>query len=81
MSQGVHSPVVVAEVTRADGSRRKTGLLSGKWEKNKKPGQALSLRRSEPPQCPEALPGLGFGAHASLQDDFIVGHGDSFANT
>lgn len=34
---------------------------------NKKPGKALSLR-SEPPQCPVALPSLSFGAHASLQD-------------
>jgi len=35
--------------------------------KNKKLGKALSLR-SEPPQCPVALPSLSFGAHASLQD-------------
>jgi hypothetical protein len=28
-----------------------------------------------------ALPGLSFGAHASLQDVFIINHRPEFANT
>lgn len=47
--------------------------------KNKKPGQAI--HRGANPSMPCCLPGLSFGAHASLQDVSIVLYELAIANT